>query len=159
MTSKRNVSIWTDKIMAFSETTYHWTVKVPLHIIKYQGLVSLISRNPTRWLSLFTLKVNLNVFCQRHFWFSSDGCEQSLRISSNTPSTSSRFSCEIFLELVKTLHCYGTFTLPDTETDWETDANKLTQNPIGICVGICVSVVWTPPHNSIQPFFYPSRVG
>ena len=28
----------------------------------------------------------------------------------------------------------GTFTLPDTETDTETD--KLTQDPMGICVGV-----------------------
>ena len=37
---------------------------------------------------------------------------------------------------------YGAFTLPDTETDPEiqidTDTEKLTQNLIGICIGVCL---------------------
>ena len=49
------------------------------------------------------------------------------------------------------------FTLPDTETDTEieadTDNGKLAQNPIRICVGVCICEVETPLHNSIQPIF------
>ena len=50
---------------------------------------------------------------------------------------------------------YGVFTLPDTETERDTD--NLTQNPIGVCVGFCVSAVWAPLHNSAQPIFYRLR--
>ena len=50
---------------------------------------------------------------------------------------------------------YGVFTLPDTETETETeidpDTDKCIQNPIWICFDVCLYVVWTPPHNSIQP--------
>ena len=42
----------------------------------------------------------------------------------------------------------GAFPLPDTDfTQIETDtnSNKLKQNPMGICVGVLLCVVWTPP--------------
>ena len=46
---------------------------------------------------------------------------------------------------------YGAFTLPDTETD--TDADKLAQNPMGICQSVCLCAIWTPPRNSIQAIY------
>ena len=52
--------------------------------------------------------------------------------------------------LIRPWSQYGVFTLSDTET------NKLTQNPMWICVGVCLYAVWTPPHNSIQSTFYQS---
>ena len=33
----------------------------------------------------------------------------------------------------------GVFTLPETETD--TDTDKISQNPIGICVSVCICTV------------------
>ena len=38
-------------------------------------------------------------------------------------------------------------------TPRETDTDKLSRNPMGISVDVCLSVVWTPPHNSVQPIF------
>ena len=45
----------------------------------------------------------------------------------------------------------GVFTLPETETD--TDTDKLSQNPIGICVSVCICTVWGPLQNSAQYTF------
>ena len=42
---------------------------------------------------------------------------------------------------------YGAFTLSDTDTD----TDKLAQNPMGICVGVCLCAVWRSLLNFIQP--------
>ena len=43
-------------------------------------------------------------------------------------------------------------TIPDTETDTGTDTdtntNELAQNPMWICVGVCVCALWTLLYNS-----------
>ena len=43
------------------------------------------------------------------------------------------------------LFYYGAFTLPDTETDTETqigrETEKLAQNVMGICIGTCLCAV------------------
>ena len=49
---------------------------------------------------------------------------------------------------------HDVFTLPDTETKTDTDTEKLTQNPMWICVDVCPCAVWTPLQNFIQPIFY-----
>ena len=55
------------------------------------------------------------------------------------------------------LDSYGVFTLPDTETDTETETDtkpdELTQNPVGIFVGVGLCAVQIPSQNSIQPIF------
>ena len=57
--------------------------------------------------------------------------------STDINRTSLDFSCS--------LKTYGVFTLPDTETDRETEANtdtdKLAQNTIEICVCVCICSV------------------
>ena len=34
------------------------------------------------------------------------------------------------------------------------DTNKLAQNPMRICDGVCLCAAWTPPHNSTQPIYF-----
>ena len=41
--------------------------------------------------------------------------------------------------MFKIVDINGIFTLPDTETD--TDTDKLAQNPTGTCVGVCQCAV------------------
>ena len=36
---------------------------------------------------------------------------------------------------------------------------KWVQNPMGICVSICLCTVWTPPHNHIQAIFIDICIG
>ena len=64
----------------------------------------------------------------------------------------------------------GVFTPTETKTDTETKTkiNKGTEpikwvwSPLTlsycICLGLCLGVVWTPPHNSIRPILYRSRL-
>ena len=42
----------------------------------------------------------------------------------------------------------------EIETETDTDTDKLTQNPRGICVYICLCVVWTTLYNSVPVFHW-----
>ena len=85
----------------------------------------------------------------------------------NIPSSGAGGGCMSFFSLSLILHStkwdtqdyyisipYGVFRLPDIKTDIETeterDTDKFTPNPMKICMDVCLSTVWTPPHNSIQ---------
>ena len=66
-------------------------------------------------------------------------------------------SFNVFACVVKYNQSSGVFTLSDTET--QTDADKFTQNPMGICVDVGLCAVWIPPQNSVQPIFIGICVG
>ena len=60
-------------------------------------------------------------------------------------------------------NCYRAFTWPDIKTEIETYKIGV-KKPMGICVGICLYVIGTVPHNCVQAIFYqsqsvPSHVG
>ena len=47
----------------------------------------------------------------------------------------------------------GAFTLPENETESETNTDNKYTEPMWICVVISLCAVWTPPHKLYKPFF------
>ena len=55
-----------------------------------------------------------------------------------TLSVNGPLSLQASFGITDVIQINGAFILPETETETDTDTNNLTQNPIGICVGVCL---------------------
>ena len=62
--------------------------------------------------------------------------------------------------VLKRLWCVHTVWHWDKHRDWDRHGSQwIKQNPMEICVGVCLCVARTPPINSVQPMFYRSLIG
>ena len=83
----------------------------------------------------YIAEICLNGICEVNYWMFIQLQGQARWLQKSCPQR--------YFRLTNIYSIFGALALTET--------NKMVENSMGICIGVCLGAVWTPPHNSIQP--------